>query len=188
MVILQGLLRHRLCSSTGCLQQRRLLTLTSARKLLRLSIHHDEAITPKALRLAYFEAAKSCHPDSDADCENKEHLVQQFLKVTDAYEFLQGYTVGGAGGGAADLGITEQQERVYRQACQDWLGLDAEIVEESKKCPMFRQWLTGKDKAAQTWSDFFQIHGGLAPMLRPRAALLEDYSIKTNSSTRRKRK
>lgn len=183
MVILQGL-RQRLWSSTGSLQQSRLLTSTSARKLLR--IRHDEAITPKALRLAYFEAAKGCHPDSDADCENKEHLVQQFLKVTDAYEFLQGNAV--VVGAAADLGITEQQERVYRQACQDWLGLDAEIVEESKKCPMFRQWLTGKEKAAQTWSNFFQIHGGLAPMLRPRAALLEDHSIKTNSSTRRRRK
>jgi hypothetical protein len=63
--------------------------------------------------------------------------------------------------------ITIQQEADFRVGCEQVLGLTAEKVEESKRCPLFREWLKGRTDSAYLWQSFLMQHGGLAPMLRP---------------------
>lgn len=148
----------------------------SARKILGLDA--SAKLSARVLRQSYLKAAMRCHPDLQ---QNKDS--DEFRKVTAAYEFLQS--------GVApdqDLGITAQDDSDFRQACQDWLGLPGEVVEETKRCPMFRTWLDGKTDAAFRWRLFFALHGGLAPMLRPPSALLEDQSDSVPTLDRRKRK
>lgn len=149
-----------------------------AKVLLGLDINAD--FTARQLRTAYLEAAKDCHPDL---AKNKNG--EAFKKVSEAYEFLQtGVSPD------ADLGITIAEEALFRQSCEEWLGVRAEVVEESKRCPIFREWLEGKTDAAFRWKMFFALHGGLAPMLRPPAALLEDDGVANvnRGVTRRKRR
>lgn len=142
-----------------------------------LGIHGD--VTSKQLRLAYLQAAKECHPDLVK--KNKNDAVD-FRKVTDAYELLSTGVVPDA-----DLGITVQEDASFRAACKEWLGVKAETVEESKRCPIFRQWLEGGTDSAFRWKVFFALHGGLAPMLRPPTALLEGQA-EPRGLTRRRRK
>jgi hypothetical protein len=178
----QLLLPHRLISH-------RSITNKSARRVL--GIAHNDNMSPKELRLMYFEAAKRCHPDtttSRAIKLSKEEVLAQFRDVTDAYEYLQGTNSNNASVALSDLGITETEEALYRNACRDWLGVAAEVVEESKKCSMFRDWLKGETDAAERWRVFFILNGGLAPMLRPPVALIEDHAIHLQSTTRRKRR
>eukprot|EP00547_Thalassionema_nitzschioides_P005910 CAMPEP_0194201418 /NCGR_PEP_ID=MMETSP0156-20130528/1695_1 /TAXON_ID=33649 /ORGANISM="Thalassionema nitzschioides, Strain L26-B" /LENGTH=144 /DNA_ID=CAMNT_0038926605 /DNA_START=247 /DNA_END=681 /DNA_ORIENTATION=+ len=138
------------------------------------------SFTARELRQAYLQAAKLSHPDL-----NRHTSRYDFQAVTEAYEFLSSQQKQGTLGD--DLGITAQEEEYFRESCQDWLGVSADVVEESKKCPMFREWLQGKTDAAMLWNSFFSLHGGLAPMLRPPAALLEGEGV-TATRTRRKRK
>ncbi len=172
-------------SSTSSHNRRR---IHAALDLLHLS-HHD-SWTQKELRDAYFTAAKQCHPDvrhqngdNDNDAEQmKADLSNQFLEITEAYELLQTY--GGVGGKArphhdgSDKNpdenynyITLTEEQQFRQACIEYLGIDAEIVEESKRCPMFRKWLKGRSVDAFHWNLFLMKNGGLAPMLRGKKVL-----------------
>jgi len=51
----------------------------------------------------------------------------------------------------------------------DVLCWQAEQVEESKACPMFRQWLASSNDL--NWVSFLALHGGLAARLNPRAQL-----------------
>lgn len=148
----------------------------SARELLGLDANAN--VTARVLRQSYLKAAMRCHPDLQ---QNKDS--DEFRKVTAAYEFLRSGV-----NPDQDLGITGQEDNEFRQACQDWLGLPGEVVEETKRCPMFRTWLDGKTDAAFRWRLFFALHGGLAPMLRPPSALLEDQSEAVPSLDRRKRK
>ena len=159
-------------------QQKRSLTTTSALQLLGLC--PNSKVSAKNLRQAYLLTAKKCHPD----LKQHDNIDLDFREVTEAYEFLQtGVSP------IDDLGITLQEEESYRQACDDWLGVRAEVVEESKRCPVFRNWLEGKTDAAIYWNNFFALHGGLAPCLRPPSALIEkggDAGVNTFERRRRR--
>jgi hypothetical protein len=129
--------------------------------------------TARELRTAYFEAAKKCHPDSSAASHRRKEdgslvtadAADQFLLVTEAYEFLQtSHTTKAIDDDDEVISVDEEEE--YRTACLEYLGQPAEIVEESKQCPAFRQWLSGRTDAAYYWQCFFTLHGGLAPKLR----------------------
>lgn len=168
---------------------RRFLTNQAALRVLGLG--HSQ-LSPKILRTAYLQAAKECHPDTKDVDECKEEAAQRFRLVTEAYELLlSGNDMTSSDDsvdGANYYGITDKEEAEFRRACQERLGLPAEIVEESKTCPAFRQWLDGKTDAAHYWRVFFIQHGGLAPKIRPPpAGLLESNVDPTKSSTRRRR-
>ena len=66
--------------------------------------------------------------------------------------------------------------------------MDAEIVEESKRCPLFREWLKGRTVDAFLWNLFLMKHGGLAPMLRRKKVLnLTEGNGKKGDSNEKKR-
>lgn len=170
----------------NCQQQISKRFLTNQDALGILSLNRTQ-LTPATLRTAYLQAAKECHPDTSQNADHsKEEAAIQFRLVTEAYEFLLRGKLDSDDTG--DYGITIEEEASFRRACQERLGLPAEIVEESKQCPAFRQWLDGKTDAAHYWRVFFIQHGGLAPKLRPPSAgLLESNVVPTKSSTRRRR-
>mmetsp|Transcript_30409 Transcript_30409/g.71077 ORF Transcript_30409/g.71077 Transcript_30409/m.71077 type:complete len:162 (+) Transcript_30409:1817-2302(+) len=113
--------------------------------------------------------------DSGSGNENDTTATHaNFITLTQAYEVLQRQTSCGQidkrfANHADDAEYNLQREReeaYYRAACEQRLGLEAEIVEECKASPLFLQWLSGRTDAAQTWRDFFVEHGGLGPKLR----------------------
>ena len=171
---------------------RRHLTLQSAERLLDLT--DNPRYTARELRDAYFDAAKSCHPDSTHEAKARKSLApidaaRHFLEVTEAYELLRS---GKNASFQTDANfVTKSEEQEFRDACKEWLGLDAETVEESKRCPLFRRWLQGGTDAACHWNNFFFLNGGLVPKMRPPAALIGkggSSSRSTGPSTRRRRK
>jgi hypothetical protein len=135
----------------------------------------DKPTVPE-LRAAYFEAAKQTHPDmlrSDKNDKNTDAAVLGFRNVTQAYEQLLHSPSELSERSDDDVEIIPQdEEESYRSACVDFLGLPAEIVEESKQNPMFRRWLEGNTDAAHTWRSFFAVNGGLAQKLRPPSGYL----------------
>ena len=166
------------------------------------------------LRNAYFEAAKECHPDSASasTCQSmsEAELNERFLQVTEAYELLQ-TNLSSIGSSSLRMStrtreedgthdnddstftmrmeidyITKSEEENFRTSCREILGLDAETVEESKQCPLFREWLKGRTDAAFTWNTFFMLNGGLAPMLNTKKTL--SISEGTYKIKRRRRK
>ncbi len=171
---------------------RRHLTLQSAERLLGLT--DNPRYTARELRDAYFDAAKSCHPDSTHEAKARKSLApidaaRHFLEVTEAYELLRS---GKNASFQTDANfVTKSEEQEFRDACKEWLGLDAETVEESKRCPLFRKWLQGGTDAACHWNNFFFLNGGLVPKLRPPAALIGEGSSSSSRCTgpgrRRKR-
>eukprot|EP00978_Attheya_sp_CCMP212_P005765 scaffold12879_cov50-Attheya_sp.AAC.1 len=176
-------------------QHRCIMNTVDAKRLLGLVGSKFDA---RELRYAYFEAAKRCHPDSSTAEEAAD--TRLFMEVTDAYEALQVVIRHGPNNNINnnnsdednDRFITILEEMHYRRACLDQLGVPAEVVEESKRCPLFREWLQGKTDAASYWKRFFMQFGGLAPMLPPNAAGLfigsgED-SVRPDSERRRRRK
>jgi hypothetical protein len=66
--------------------------------------------------------------------------------------------------------ITKTEEQYYREAVKETLGIDADVLEESKKCPMFRIWLKGGSHTAFHYNIFLMRHGGLAQMLPAKKA------------------
>jgi hypothetical protein len=181
--------------------------INSALRILSLS----QGFQPKDLRDAYFDAAKKCHPDShsslhsirvehaangDGDDRRRAKLSSMFLEITEAYELLRKYPGGYVNSSSkkSSFSVDEQdveydfisktEEQHYREAVQEALGIDAEALEESKRCPMFREWLKGKSHMAFHFNLFLMRHGGLAPMLgRKKVVKLTD-----GPSRRRKRR
>ncbi len=133
--------------------------------------------TMKELRTAYFQAAKKCHPDSmpsagtaAAPLSSDASAEDRFIMVTNAYEYIRQQLISVGSTMKEDIDddstMDIDEEEKYRKACFEYLGQPAEIVEESKRCPLFRQWLFGRTDAAYYWQSFFMVHGGLAPRLR----------------------
>lgn len=164
-------------------------------------------MTLKELRHAYFAAAKKCHPDlqqavstsssndgAEKQNDNNEESKDEFLQLTRAYEKLQAEITKNGDLIVSTISATEEEE--FRLACQTELGVCAEIVEECKRTPIFRQWLAGGSEGASRWRIFFLSHGGLAPKLRPNggelaAGNLRDENGKLKApphTTRRKRR
>jgi DnaJ domain len=132
------------------------------------AISSTPSLTLKELRHAYFAAAKKCHPDLQNDDEDKDNNNSNaFLQVTLAYEMLQKEIVSAREDEDMLLDIPVSEDEEFRKACRTQLGIDAEIVEECKKSPIFRQWLLGRTDSAHYWRSFFTQHGGFAPKLRP---------------------
>lgn len=161
--------------------------LRQRRVLFSTVVDKYEALSPKELRDSYFHKAKSCHPDSAQKNISQDELTSRFLQITEAYEFLQKYKKESNGlVDDIDLNfISKTDEQHYREACRESLGLDAETVEESKRCPLFREWLKGRSDAAFHWNAFFMKHGGLAPMLKTRYSVL---GMGSNDGRRRRKR
>ena len=108
--------------------------------------------------------------------KTKARMADMFLEITEAYELLRQYPGGSLSSRQLrqqeeDLDIIPQsEEEYYRQAVRETLGIEAEVLEESKKCPMFRLWLKGGSHMAFHFNLFLMRHGGLAPMLGKRKA------------------
>jgi len=180
----------------------------SALQILSLS----QGFNPKDLRDAYFNAAKKCHPDSHSsaiqasnhilgkntnkimsDEEKRIKLSSMFLEITEAYELLRKYpggTIHPSSKSSSTITqdmeyefISKTEEQHYREAVRESLGIDAEALEESKRCPMFREWLKGKSHMAYHFNLFLMRHGGLAPMLGDKKVMKL-----TDGPSRRRRK
>mmetsp|Transcript_36229 Transcript_36229/g.78171 ORF Transcript_36229/g.78171 Transcript_36229/m.78171 type:complete len:193 (-) Transcript_36229:134-712(-) len=169
----------------------RSISTTAAKSMLGFS--EKQKPTIRELRHAYFEAAKRYHPDAvqqQQETEDDRTSLIDFLDITEAYEHLLNGDHIEANKGDLENMVSASEEEEYRQACEVMLGLPAEIVEESKKNPMFRHWLDGNTDAAIHWRAFFASNGGLAQKLRPPAGYLgkgKDGVVR-KSETRRKRK
>lgn len=159
--------------------------------------------TARELRDAYFDAAKRCHPDTQKQSSTKAHSAAPinedaqkaassnlFLEITEAYEALQEFAASGRKVNSASSIIDEKdliiksEEQYYREAVKETLGIDADILEESKRCPMFRLWLKGGSHMAFHYNIFLMRHGGLARMLPEKQV----GKISEGTSTRRRRK
>ena len=128
-------------------QQYACISTESAKKILGLSLSSSSSssISLKELRVAYFKASKACHPDTQFRKNTYQDATLQFLTITEAYEQLkQSITTTTTTGTKSEVIISKTEEQEFRDACQEWLGISAEIVEESKQCPIFREWLKGK--------------------------------------------
>lgn len=116
--------------------------------------------------------------------------IPDFIEITVAYEhLLQSKQSADSQSKNIHNIIDHDEETEYRTACLDILGIPAEIVEESKKNPMFRQWLMGKTDAAMYWKMFLSKYGGLAEKIRPRVQVGEGKKAAVRKvDTRRKRR
>jgi len=180
------------------------VSTSAAKKLLGFPAEYTPTV--KELRRAYFEAAKECHPDmkpqqqkqkannedkekqNDDDKNNKDVNDElmggiDFRDITEAYEHL----LDNGSRKTEEPEISIEEEEDYRQACLLVLGLKAEIVEESKRNPMFRNWLDGRTDGAQVWRGFFSTHGGLARKINPPAGYIESAKETRKVETRRRR-
>ena len=162
------------------------ISTPAALRLLGLTHEQHATLTLPQLRQAYFAAAKRCHPDmQQTDEGNTNTSHDDFLRLTDAYERLSQSVTG-----IHDVAtITADEEAAFRTACDLQLGVPAEMVEECKRSPVFRQWLAGRTDSAHTWRNFLTQNGGLAPKLAPVAGHLgmsED--VVPRLRTRRKRR
>mmetsp|Transcript_27658 Transcript_27658/g.31682 ORF Transcript_27658/g.31682 Transcript_27658/m.31682 type:complete len:294 (-) Transcript_27658:95-976(-) len=126
---------------------------------------------------------KNNNDDDDDDDEGEENykrnLAIKFHAITEAYELLQdqhdinhdGVKINHENENECYSYTSKTEEQHFREACREYLGVDAEIVEESKRCPLFREWLKGRTVDAFHWNNFLMLHGGLAPMLRKKKTM-----------------
>lgn len=161
----------------------RFISTSAAKSILGFS--DDQQFSIRELRHAYFQAAKRHHPDvvrqqmDERDGNtNGNGATIDFRDITEAYEILLNcpdhhipFNSKTRDDEMENI-ITIDEDEEYRQACQSQLGLPAEIVEESKRNPMFRKWLLGNTDAAHLWRVFLAANGGLAQKLRPIAGYL----------------
>jgi hypothetical protein len=180
-------------------QRRRLISTQEARRLLGLSSSSsssrgpDTALTLVEVRVAYFAAAKRCHPDTQSQAAATA-TADDFLQVTTAYKVLSQTLSPYADqnnndGSPSCVMMSADQEADFRAACEQRLGVSAEIVEECKRSPLFLQWLAGRSDSAHTWRSFFTQHGGLAPQLPHVSGVLEAGVVATpRLKARRKRR
>ena len=181
---------------------RRHISTSAAKSMLGFS--EDQQFSIRELRHAYFEAAKRYHPDvarrsqQQNDEKNTDITIPtiDFRDITVAYEHLLNcdhhLQHNNTSFSTEDMEniITIDEDEEYRQACQSQLGLPAEIVEESKRNPMFRKWLLGNTDSAHIWRVFLSSNGGLAQKLRPIAGYLGkggEVGVVKKSETRRRR-
>jgi hypothetical protein len=87
--------------------------------------------------------------------------TSDFLRITNAYELLQQEAIK-----STNYVTSQEEEEDFRNACEQQLGLSAEIVEECKQNPAFLRWLSGRTDSAHYWRSFFHQNGGLAPRLQ----------------------
>lgn len=163
------------------------ISTAAAKSMLGFTEHCQPTI--RELRHAYFEAAKLHHPDVLRQRQNEQSMtVLDFRDITIAYEHLLQSPFSQSP--TSEPIITVDEEEEYRTACLEILGIPAEIVEESKKNPIFRQWLMGKTDAAMHWKMFLSQHGGLAEKLRPRVQLAkgDGNGVVRKVETRRRKK
>jgi hypothetical protein len=149
-----------------------------------LGLSADMVYTSKHIRDAYYEAAKRCHPDVPRETQDMSRSAHEFIRLTNAYELLRRFYA------VSDDVLQEDEEEQFRTACREWLGLSAEAVEESKRCPMFRKWLTTGTQSAEHWLNFLCMNGGLAPRIHSPNKLPEELVIvaaHTSVTQRRKR-
>jgi DnaJ-class molecular chaperone len=139
-----------------------------------LPVEPHHSFTVVELRDSYFRAAKRCHPDVVAQSSPGESSTStspsstDFVRLTQAYELLQQEA---SSADATNFVSTPSEEEEFRVACEQQLGLSAEIVEECKQNPGFLQWLSGRSDSAHHWRSFFSQHGGLGPRLKPQQHL-----------------
>jgi hypothetical protein len=152
----------------------RLVSSSGAKGLLGLQ---EDVASVQELRAAYFRKSKECHPDIAGGGS------YDFLQLTDAYECL----LRELNGNAVTTSITYDEELAFRMACEEHLGISAEMVEECKKNPMFQTWLSGRTDGAQHWRAFLSQHGGLATKLRSLAVAAGE-SVKANQTRRSRRR
>jgi len=122
---------------------KRCITTRAARALLGFptqAFTSEQPITLKALRQAYFAAAKKCHPDmkpavannnddGDSDDANTDSSSSssddesndEFLQLTKAYELLQALIT--KDGDLLVSTITSDEEEEFRAACRSELGV-----------------------------------------------------------------
>ena len=166
-----------------CVPVRQRFATTSA-AAARAKLGLPAIFSARELKDAYYQLAKSCHPDAvfggrtdtddDDTLRGRQEQTRRFLALSDAYEALQTEDAGTAA--FHDVSVdSAMSDRDFRAACQSWLGLEAETVEECKRCPMFREWLSRGGAAPNAWRTFLSSHGGFAPVLR-RAQLQLDGS------------
>lgn len=169
---------------------RGIATLHEAKVVLGLGTSKTESKNPslQELRQSYFIAAKACHPDTNGGNVDDSHEL--FIRLTEAYEYIQKMIFQSNSCGADTAVVSVSEDAMFRRACQEELGLPAEKVEECKRNPGFRQWLRGNTDSAQLWRNFFMMHGGLAPRLRPVPALEANNGLdpRTLRPPRRKQK
>ena len=160
-------------------------------------------LTLPQLRQAYLTAAKQCHPDvvapkAGAGPHHKQEAHVEFLRITQAYERLQDDLMRAQRKGQYsnynydddDDDEYDNSDSDFDAACQQQLGLSAEIVEECKQNPIFRQWLQNNNSHwAQIWRTFLASHGGWTPRLvKPSLGCGSTSGFGGSSSTNRRRR
>mgnify|MGYP006145266917 CR=1 FL=1 len=160
--------------------------MSSSAARARLEIEESQrSLSSMELRNFYLAASKKNHPDVSPTATSAD-----FVAVCDAFELLAAEIDDSGGDGAsiirdAAIYMDADEEVVYREACLDVLGLDAEKVEESKADQHFRLWLAGDTYSTGVWNQFLAYNGGFVPR-KLRVALGKeagtDYTPKLKSS------
>jgi len=139
--------------------------VTRAHALLDL----PPSFSAKQLKQAYLRQCQHLHPDHSEF--GKVAATELFIEMAAAFDLLKECIdkfdarseAAGTGDGARSatdengvpeatfdcengfvIYMTVAEEEAYRDACMQWVHLSAELVEELKADPGFREWLKGK--------------------------------------------